>query len=102
MKSSPARTSLPHPSSNYRSFPGPERRLFTRLFRYIDLSIPLPAAARKRRTGESEKETDSTDEVQQKEAGDVRRTKHKNEKKKKKTATRKKDVREEETHGDDS
>lgn len=98
MKSSPGRTSLLHPSSNYRSFPGPARRLFAR--RYIDLSILFlsPAAAGKKRPDESEKETDSADEVQQER--DVRRTKHK--KKNKKTPTRKKDVREEETHSDDS
>lgn len=65
-----------HPPSNYRSFPVPSASVYLlAFFRYIDLSILAsffsPAAGSKRRR-ESEKETDSEDEVQQ----DVR-TKHK-------------------------
>lgn len=69
--------------------------------RYIDLSILLssPAAGGKetggkKRPGESVKETDPETET------DVRPTKNK--KRKNKRVTRKKDVREEETHSDDS
>jgi hypothetical protein len=108
---SPARTSLLHPSSNYRSFPGPRVLLFTRLhpiYRLIDSPSSPAAASRtgKKRPGESAEETDSEAEVQQErdvsKNQNKRKAKRRNKKKKKTTTTGKKDVREEEAHSDDS